>query len=137
MMDRISESEVKNMLKGFLDKLFNSNQQNTQSTEKPISQAEVEALVEARLKEHAATLEKTISEQVKTELPSDKEDYSLTPKQIDFALSLIDKVKNEYELAIDPANLTIKDLNKLIAYNKFKNKGILINLTKKGILRKK
>jgi hypothetical protein len=125
------------MLKGFLDKLFNSNQQNTQPVEKPISHAEVEALVEARLMEHAATLEKTISEQVKTEQPTDKEDYSLTSKQIDFALTLIDKVKNEYELATDAANLTIKDLNKLIAYNKFKNKGIMVNLVKKGVLRKK
>jgi hypothetical protein len=136
-MAQKGESEVKNMLKGFLDKLFNSNQQNTQPAEKPISQADVEALVEARLKEHAAALKKTISEQVKTEQSSDNEDYSLSPKQIEFALSLIDKVKNEYELATDPTNLTIKDLNKLIAYNKFKNKGILINLVKKGVLKSK
>jgi hypothetical protein len=131
------ESEVKKMLRGFLDKLFNTNQQNTQPAEKPISHAEVEALVEERLKEHAATLEKTISEKVKSDQPSDKVDYSLTLKQIDFALSLIEKVKNDYELAIDPASLTLKDLNKLIAYNKFKNKGILINLVKKGVLKSK
>ncbi|WP_223593687.1 hypothetical protein [Neobacillus bataviensis] len=68
---------------------------------------------------------------------SDQEDCTLNPKQIEFALSLIDKVKNEYELAADPATLTVKDLNRLIAYNKFKNKGILVNLVKKGVLRRK
>ncbi|WP_260871729.1 hypothetical protein [Bacillus sp. X1(2014)] len=43
----------------------------------------------------------------------------------------------EFDLAADPATLTVKDLNRLIAFNKFKNKGILVNLVKKGVLRKK
>ncbi|RHW42306.1 ABC transporter ATP-binding protein [Neobacillus notoginsengisoli] len=96
-----------------------------------MSQDEVEAIVEAKIKEHEATLEKNAPKQETIE-----EDYSLTEKQITFALSLLGKI-NEYELAIDPANLTLKDLNKLIAYNRFKNKGILVNLEKKGVIRKK
>jgi hypothetical protein len=44
---------------------------------------------------------------------------------------------NDFELGIDPTKLTIKDLNRLIAYNRYKNKGILINLVKKGVLKKK
>ncbi|MEH7333958.1 ABC transporter ATP-binding protein [Neobacillus drentensis] len=125
------------MLKGIIDKLFNANQKPPQPEIKSMSQAEVEALVDARLKEHAATIEKSVEEKMNTAVQvSDQEDYKLTPKQIEFALSLIDKVKNEYELAVDPASLMVKDLNRLIAYNKFKNKGILVNLAKKGILRK-
>jgi hypothetical protein len=50
---------------------------------------------------------------------------------------LIEKVKEEFELAIEPSELTIKDLNRLIAYNRYKNKGTLINLVKKGVLKKK
>jgi hypothetical protein len=50
---------------------------------------------------------------------------------------LIEKVKEEFELVIDPSELTIKDLNRLIAYNRYKNKGTLINLVKKGVLKKK
>ncbi|MEH7502906.1 hypothetical protein V7152_12990 [Neobacillus drentensis] len=65
------------------------------------------------------------------------EDYTLTPKQIEYALSLIEKIKPEFELAIDPARLTIKDLNRLIAYNRYKNKGTLVNLVKKGVLRRR
>lgn len=122
-----------------MDKLFNSNQHQKQAEPKTISQEEIEALVDAKVKEHAATLQSTLAEQVPTTQPKavDSEDYTLTAKQIDFALSLIDKVQGEYELAIESSKLTIKDLNKLIAYNKYKNKGILINLVKKGVIRKK
>jgi len=49
---------------------------------------------------------------------------------MDFALPLIEKVKNEFELAIEPSELTIKDINELIAFNNYKNKGIMINLDK-------
>ncbi len=109
-----------------------------QAETKPISQEEIEALVDAKVKEHAATLHSNLSEQVSTQPKANvSEDYTLTAKQIDFALSLIDKVKVEYELSIEPSQLTIKDLNKLIAYNRYKNKGILINLVKKGVMRKK
>jgi hypothetical protein len=66
-----------------------------------------------------------------------EEDYTLSPKQIKYALSLIEKVKDEFELAIEPSLLTIKDLNRLIAYNRYKNKGTLVNLVKKGVLARK
>ncbi|WML48478.1 ABC transporter ATP-binding protein [Neobacillus sp. PS3-34] len=125
---------MEKLLKAILNKLFQSNHPSTQPNVKPISQEEVEALVDARLKEHAATIEKSIADQSTPAQPTDQEDYTLTAKQIEFALSLIGKVK-DYELATDPSNLTIKDLNKLIAYNRFKNKGILVNLAKKGVLK--
>jgi hypothetical protein len=132
-----NESEVSIMLKGFLDKLLNTNQKPVQNKVKSISQEEVEALVEARLREHAATIEQSVNEKVNSAVRTpDPEDYSLTPKQVEFALSLIDKTRS-FELAADPGSLTVKDLNKLIAYNRFKNKGILVNLVKKGVLRNK
>ncbi|OLS40852.1 ABC transporter ATP-binding protein [Bacillus sp. MRMR6] len=118
------------MLKGILDKIFKP----TQATNQSISQAEVEALVDAKIKEHAAALETMKTEQVNG---VQEEDYTLTDKQIEYACFLIEKVKNEYELAIAPSELTIKDLNRLIAYNRYKNKGTLVNLVKKGVLKKK
>ncbi|WML56020.1 ABC transporter ATP-binding protein [Neobacillus sp. PS2-9] len=126
------------LLKGILDKIFNTNQNQklSESEVKSISQEEVEALVEARLREHAATIEQTLEDKVNSAVQSkDKEDYSLSQKQIDFAIALIEKTK-EFQLDVDPAILTVKDLNKLIAFNRFKNKGILVNLVKKGILKK-
>jgi len=126
------------MLKGFLDKILNTNQKPVQKEVKSISHEEVEALVEARLREHAATIEQSVNEKVNSAVrtPDQEEDYSLTPKQVEFALSLIAKTR-DFELAKDPDTLTVKDLNRLIAFNKFKNKGILVNLVKKGVLRKK
>jgi uncharacterized membrane protein YheB (UPF0754 family) len=129
------ESEVGVMIKGILDKLFKPTTKESQS----ISQADVEALVDARLKEHAAAIEHTINEKVNQPQPNtsgDEEDYTLSAKQVDYALSLIAKLE-DFVLAIDSAQLTIKDLNRLIAYNRYKNKGTLINLVKKGVLRKK
>jgi len=128
---------VSKLLKGILDKLLNTTQKPSQPEVKSISQEDVEAIVAARLREHAATIEQSVNEKVNSAVKaSDQEDYSLSPKQIDFALSIIEKTR-EYELATDTANLTVKDLNKLIAFNKFKNKGIIVNLVKKGVLRKK
>lgn len=125
------------MLKGFLDKILNTNQKPVQKEVKSISHEEVAALVEARLREHAATIEQSVKEKVNSAVRTpDQEDYSLTPKQVEFALSLIEKTR-VFELATDPSTLTVKDLNKLIAFNKFKNQGILVNLVKKGVLRKK
>ncbi|OIK09593.1 ABC transporter ATP-binding protein [Bacillus sp. MUM 13] len=115
------------MLKGLLEKLKNPKQKSLETETKPFSQEEIEALVDARLKEHAESLKRPSSA---------VEDLSLTAKQIEFALSLIAKIGNEYVLATEPDKLTLKDLNKLIAYNRYKNKGILINLAKKGVLRK-
>jgi hypothetical protein len=127
---------VEELLKGIIEKLFKSSQPAATPQHQSISQADVEALVEAKLKEHAAALETTLSEKG-NQVPSQDEDYTLSAKQIEYALSLIEKVEEEFELAIDPSKLTIKDLNRLIAYNRYKNKGTLINLVKKGVLKKK
>jgi hypothetical protein len=125
---------VKNLFKEIFGKLFYTDQKPTQSNVRYVNHDEVEALVDSKFKEHATTLQNTSNNQNQ----SDKqEDISLTAKQVEFALSLIEKVNNEFEVAINPAKLTIKDLNKLIAFNRFKNKGILIKLVKKGVLRKK
>jgi hypothetical protein len=108
------------MIKGILDKLFKPTTKESQS----VSQAEVEAIVEARLQEHAAAIEHTINEKVNQPHPKtaqEEEDYTLSAKQIDYALSLIAKLE-DFESAIDSTQLTIKDLNRLIAYNRYKNK---------------
>ncbi|SFA86564.1 MULTISPECIES: hypothetical protein [unclassified Bacillus (in: firmicutes)] len=76
----------------------------------------------------------SISQTVQT-VASDDE-YSLTKKQTEYALKLIKRLEGEYELAVDPSELKVKDLNRLIAHNRFKNKGTLVNLAKKGVLRK-
>jgi hypothetical protein len=134
----LTESRVNKLFKGIIEKLSKLTQTTSPSQNQSISQAEVEALVEAKLKEHAAALENTMTEQDNNRNGSiSEEDYTLSAKQIDYALSLIEKVHAEFELAIDPSKLTIKDLNRLIAYNRYKNKGILINLVKKGVLKKK
>src|SRR3954447_23844852 len=104
------------MLKSLFDKLLNTNQKPVQKEVKSISQEEVEAIVAARLREHAATIEQSVTEKVNSAVQAqDQEDYSLTAKQVEFALTLIEKTRN-FELAIDTAKLTVKDLNKLIAY---------------------
>ncbi|WP_256942561.1 ABC transporter ATP-binding protein [Bacillus sp. OV166] len=125
------------LFKGILNKLFHTNQQTKKVNVQPISQAEIEALVEGKIREHAATLQTTTNDQPIPKTSTDQEDYTLTAKQIEYALSLLEKIKPEFELAIDPAQLTIKDLNRLIAYNRYKNKGTLVNPVKKGVLRKR
>ncbi|SEN00936.1 hypothetical protein SAMN05192533_10832 [Mesobacillus persicus] len=129
---------MKIVLKGLIDKLFNSNSNQPKTETKTISQSEIEALVDAKLKEHTATMQATVTtEQALPPKEESNENYKLTPKQIEYALSLIEKVKNEFELAIDPTKLTIKDLNRLIAHQRYKNKGTLVNLVKKGVLKRK
>ncbi|MDF2789617.1 MAG: hypothetical protein K0S80_2715 [Neobacillus sp.] len=130
--------DVKNLFKGILDKLFNSKQKSTQPNVGHISHEQVEAIVDARIKEHAATLEEpTRIHRDSLKRTGNDGDYTLTAKQIEYAFILLEKVKNEFELAINPANLTVKDLNRLVAYNRYKKKGTLVNLVKKGVLRKK
>ncbi|MEH7110429.1 ABC transporter ATP-binding protein [Bacillus sp. JJ1764] len=124
------------MIKGILDKLFKPEQHAPKPERQPtISQAEIEALIEAKLKVHTESIQKN-AEENKSQPPT-QDDYKLTAKQTDYALSLIAKFKNEFELAIDPSELTVKDLNRLIAYQKYRNKGTLVNLVKKGVLRKR
>jgi hypothetical protein len=126
------------MLKGILEKLFKTPQTNSPQQNQSISQAEVESIVEAKLREHTATLENNQTEHISQGRGTSlEEDYTLSPKQIEYALSLIEKVKDEFVLAVEPTHLTIKDLNRLIAYNRYKNKGTLVNLVKKGVLARK
>ncbi|WP_156324394.1 ABC transporter ATP-binding protein [Bacillus sp. FJAT-27251] len=122
------------MLKGIIEKFFKPAQV---ANEKTYSQSEIEALVDAKVKEHTASLQSSLAEQASASQVEIEEDYTLSAKQIDYALSLIEKLNREFELAIEPSQLTIKDLNRLIAYQRYKNKGTLINLVKKGVLRRK
>lgn len=66
-----------------------------------------------------------------------KEDKLLTPKQVQFAKTLLAKLEKEYELNTAYSSLTQKDLNRLSGYFKFKNKGALINLVSAGVLKEK
>ena len=125
---------MEKLLKGILEKLFNSSKNPAKIQN--IGHAEVEAIVDAKIKEHQATIQSTKPIQASNKPPANQDDNTLTAKQIDYALALLDKVKNEFILAIDPAKLTLKDLNRL-AYQRYKNKGTLINLVKKGVLKKK
>lgn len=125
---------VLKIAKGILNKLFKSNQQSTQSAVKHISPAEVEALVDAKLKAHAEVQNTAPNDKQKHS--ADQDDITLTAKQIEYALSLIYKVKDDYVLGIDPSKLTIKDLNRLIAFQRYKNKRTLVNLLKKGVLKR-
>ena len=120
------------MFKGLIEKILNGKQKPNQTITQSVSYDQVQAIVDERIKEHAAALQT-----VDKEPELDKEEYKLTEKQIVYALSLIEKFHPEFELAISPAELMVKDLNRLIAYNRYKNKGILINLVKKGVLRRK
>lgn len=122
------------LLKGIIEKLFKPEQKPTQSEVPTISHEDVEALIDAKLKEHTAAIETSIKEN--TQIEQNQEDNKLTAKQIDYALSLISKLNGEYVLAVEPSDLTLKDLNRLIGYNRYKNKGILVNLAKKGVLKK-
>jgi Meiotically up-regulated gene 113 len=60
----------------------------------------------------------------------------LTPKQIEYAKSMVNKL-DYYELFINDSELTKKDLDRLIVYFKYKNKGTLVNMVKEGILKEK
>jgi hypothetical protein len=61
----------------------------------------------------------------------------LTKKQIDYAKSMIKRLENEYILLIDYSALTIKDLNRLSVYFRYKNSGALNNLVDAGVIKPK
>ncbi len=67
---------------------------------------------------------------------SNSDEVYLTPKQIEYAKSMVNKL-DRYELVINETELTKKDLDRLIMYFKFKNKGTLVNMVKEGILKEK
>lgn len=81
-------------------------------------------------------IEDTQKEESKEESES-KESKPLTPKQTEFAKTLLTKLEDNYELAIDFDLLTQKDLNRLSGYFRFKNKGALTNLVAAGVLKEK
>lgn len=60
----------------------------------------------------------------------------LTPKQEEYAKSLIHKLEH-FELVSNDIELSKKDLDRLIMYFKFKNKGTIVNMVKEGILKEK
>lgn len=82
------------------------------------------------------SVEEAPKEEIKTESEM-KEDKPLTPKQIEFAKTLLAKLENDYELATGFDSLTQKDLNRLSGYFRFKNKGALTNLVAAGVLKEK
>ncbi|NYE08985.1 hypothetical protein F4694_005842 [Bacillus niacini] len=78
------------MLKGIIEKLFKTPQTNSPQQNQSISQAEVESIVEAKLKEHVAAIEINQTEQLSHGRGSSlEEDYTLSAKQIEYALSVI------------------------------------------------
>ncbi|MDM5317199.1 GIY-YIG nuclease family protein [Fictibacillus sp. b24] len=80
------------------------------------------------------TIDSKPLKEIKRESKSDE--VYLTPKQIEYAKSMLNKL-DKYELVINDAELTKKDLDRLIMYFKFKNKGTLVNMVKEGILKEK
>lgn len=84
-------------------------------------------------------INKTINHSLDTESEKKNNNVTtpLTEKQIEYAKSLIKKLEQEYELMIDYSSLTKKDLDRLIAYFKYKNGGALHNLVKNGVLKSK
>ncbi|RLQ93641.1 GIY-YIG nuclease family protein [Falsibacillus albus] len=64
-------------------------------------------------------------------------DEPLTPKQLDYAKSLIKRLGASYSLAVEESALTQMDLKRLSVYFRFKNQGALKNLVESGVLKKK
>lgn len=61
----------------------------------------------------------------------------LTPKQLDYAKSMIKRLGASYSLAVEESALTQIDLKRLSVYFRFKNQGALKNLVESGVLKKK
>ena len=61
----------------------------------------------------------------------------LTPKQLDYAKSMIKRLGSSYSLAVEESALTQMDLKRLSVYFRFKNQGALKNLVESGVIKKK
>jgi T5orf172 domain len=61
----------------------------------------------------------------------------LTPKQLDYAKSMIKRLESSYSLAVEESALTQMDLKRLSVYFRFKNQGALKNLVESGVIKKK
>lgn len=91
--------------------------------------------------DYPAAIQQTISTTQATVISSsaaiNKDEKPLTPKQAEFAKTLLIKLEDRYELAVDFSQLTHKDLNRLSGYFRFKNQGALNNLVSAGVLKEK
>jgi hypothetical protein len=125
---------LKKILDFFVKEALNSSNKNSIAENNNLADKDKEELLTRIKKLEDKQIE---MQQAKNHKPANEEDYFLTDKQIEFALTLLDKISREYQLAVEPSTLTVKDLNRLVAYNRYHNKGALVNLEKKGILKKK
>ncbi|MBU9674739.1 GIY-YIG nuclease family protein [Planococcus sp. CP5-4] len=91
--------------------------------------------------DYPAAIQQTISNTEATANSSsaavNKDEKPLTPKQAEFAKTLLTKLEDRYELAVDFSQLTHKDLNRLSGYFRFKNQGALNNLVSAGVLKER
>jgi hypothetical protein len=124
---------LKKILDFFVKEALNSSNKNYIAENNNLADKDKEELLTRIKKLEDKQIE---MQQAQNQKPANEEDYFLTDKQIEFALTLLDKISREYQLAVEPSTLTVKDLNRLVAYNRYHNKGALVNLEKKGILRK-
>jgi hypothetical protein len=124
---------LKKILDFFVKEALNSSNKNSIAENNNLADKDKEELLTRIKKLEDKHIE---MQQAQNQKPANEEDYFLTDKQIEFALTLLDKISREYQLAVEPSTLTVKDLNRLVAYNRYHNKGALVNLEKKGILRK-
>jgi hypothetical protein len=60
----------------------------------------------------------------------------LTPKQLEYAKSMIKRLGASYSLAVEESALTQMDLKRLSVYFRFKNQGALKNLVESGVIKK-
>jgi hypothetical protein len=125
---------LKKILNLFVNEALNSSNKNSVAENNNLADKDKEELLTRIKKLEDKQIE---MQQAQNQKPANEEDYFLTDKQIEFALTLLDKISREYQLTVEPSTLTVKDLNRLVAYNRYHNKGALVNLEKKGILRKK
>ncbi|WP_211653456.1 GIY-YIG nuclease family protein [Planococcus alpniumensis] len=91
--------------------------------------------------DYPAAIQQTISTTQANVISSsaaiNKDEKPLTPKQAEFAKTLLTKLEDRYELAVDFSQLTHKDLNRMSGYFRFKNQGALNNLVSAGVLKEK
>ncbi|MQR94382.1 hypothetical protein EJV22_04225 [Fictibacillus phosphorivorans] len=95
-----------------------------------------EDLTWLRTGNYSRFIEDTINDKGIIKEAIDSRRVPLTPKQEEYAKSLIHKLEH-YEMASDEIELSKKDLDRLIMYFKFKNKGTIVNMVKEGILKEK
>jgi hypothetical protein len=124
---------LKKILDLFVKKALNSSNENSVVENNLADKDKEELLIRIKKLED----KQNEMQKAQNQKPANEEDYLLTDKQIEFSLTLLDKISREYQLAVEPSTLTVKDLNRLVAYNRYHNKGAIVNLEKKGILKKK